>query len=198
MVNVSFVNRVADVQELLSELRALQAEDSLGIILKIETQSGFNNLTDILIEAMQAPRVGVMIARGDLAVECGWENMARIQEEILSLCQSAHVPVVWATQVLENLAKKGIPSRAEITDAAMAQRAECVMLNKGPHISLAVRMLDYILRNMEDYRHKRAPMLPMLQTGGGGETRVSDRRALLRRCHRLISCCCPGARRSTR
>ena len=166
MVNVSFVNRVADVQELLSELRALQAEDSLGIILKIETQSGFNNLTDILIEAMQAPRVGVMIARGDLAVECGWENMARIQEEILSLCQSAHVPVVWATQVLENLAKKGIPSRAEITDAAMAQRAECVMLNKGPHISLAVRMLDYILRNMEDYRHKRAPMLPMLQTGG--------------------------------
>jgi hypothetical protein len=42
--------------------------------------------------------------------------------------------VIWATQVLETLAKDGIASRAEITDAAMSERAECVMLNKGPHI----------------------------------------------------------------
>jgi len=166
VVNVSFVNRVADVRELLQELRKLKADGKLGIILKIETQSGFNNLIDILIAAMQVPKVGVMIARGDLAVECGWENMARIQEEILSLCQAGHVPVVWATQVLENLAKKGIPSRAEITDAAMAQRAECVMLNKGPHINTAIKMLDYILQNMKDYQNKKAPMLPMLQTSG--------------------------------
>jgi len=44
------------------------------------------------------------------------------------------MPVIWATQVLETLAKTGLPSRAEITDAAMGERAECVMLNKGPHI----------------------------------------------------------------
>ena len=60
--------------------------------------------------------------------------MAEIQEEILWICEAAHVPVIWATQVLEKLAKTGIPSRAEITDAAMSERAECVMLNKGPFI----------------------------------------------------------------
>ena len=80
------------------------------------------------------PRVGVMIARGDLAVEIGYERLAEVQEEILWICEAAHLPVIWATQVLETLAKSGLPSRAEITDAAMGERAECVMLNKGPHI----------------------------------------------------------------
>ena len=67
-------------------------------------------------------------------MECGYERMAEIQEEILWVCEAAHIPVVWATQVLESLAKKGLPSRAEITDAAMGERAECVMLNKGPYL----------------------------------------------------------------
>ncbi|MBT8401942.1 MAG: pyruvate kinase, partial [Rhodothermia bacterium] len=69
---------------------------------------------------------------------------------------------IWATQVLENLTKKGQPSRAEITDAATAQRAECVMLNKGPHILSAIRMLDTILKATEEYQEKKAPMLPVL------------------------------------
>jgi pyruvate kinase len=51
--------------------------------------------------------------------------------------------------VLETLAKKGRPSRAEITDAAMAQRADCVMLNKGPHILQAIKLLDEIIRSMQ-------------------------------------------------
>jgi pyruvate kinase len=59
-----------------------------------------------------------MIARGDLAVECGFERLAEVQEEILWVSEAAHVPVIWATQVLESLAKDGQPSRAEITDAA--------------------------------------------------------------------------------
>jgi len=66
-----------------------------------------------------------MIARGDLAVECGYERLAEVQEEILWLCEAAHIPVIWATQGLESLAKSGLPSRAEITDAAMGERAEC-------------------------------------------------------------------------
>ena len=81
----------------------------------------------------------------------------------MSLCEAAHVPVIWATQVLENLAKKGLPSRAEITDAATAQRAECVMLNKGPHILSAIHMLDSILRGTQAYQDKKAPMLPALE-----------------------------------
>ena len=162
VVNMSFVNTPDDVKDLIKELDRLGARDRVGVVLKIETQSGFNNLTEILLKAMQIHPVGVMIARGDLAVETGWENMALIQEEILGLCQAAHVPEVWATQVLETLAKKGLPSRAEVTDAASSLQAECVMLNKGPHIVRAVQMLDAILKNMKDYRHDKAPMLPPL------------------------------------
>jgi pyruvate kinase len=51
------------------------------------------------------------------------------------LAETAHIPVIWATQVLETLAKTGIPSRAEVTDAAMGVRAECVMLNKASILS---------------------------------------------------------------
>jgi pyruvate kinase len=101
----------------------------------------------------------VMIARGDLAVECGWERLAELQEEILWLCEAAQVPVIWATQVLEHKAKKGQPSRAEISDAAMSQRADCVMLNKGPHILAAIRMLDNILRRMQGHQYKKTARL---------------------------------------
>ena len=104
-----------------------------------------------------------MIARGDLAVECGYERLAEVQEEILWFCEAAHVPVIWATQVLETLAKKGMPSRAEITDAAMGERAECVMLNKGPHIVEAVRVLDDILQRMEAHQSKKSARLRRLR-----------------------------------
>jgi pyruvate kinase len=112
---------------------------------------------------MRAYPVGVMIARGDLAIETGWKNFATIQQEIIRICGAAHVPEVWATQVLENLAKKGTPSRSEITDAAMAQQADCVMLNKGAYIDRAVRMLDKILRRMQRFQNKTAVVLPKLE-----------------------------------
>ena len=104
-----------------------------------------------------------MIARGDLAVECGFERLAEVQEEMLWICEAAHVPVIWATQVLETLAKTGMPSRAEITDAAMADRAECVMLNKGPHVVNAVRVLNDILRRMQAHHAKKLSMLRELK-----------------------------------
>jgi pyruvate kinase len=162
VVNVSFVNNAQDVFELLAELIQLNA-DHLGIIIKIETQSGFKNLPAILLAAMRHHPIGVMIARGDLAIECGWKELAKTQEEILWLCEAAHIPIVWATQVLETMAKKGRPSRAEITDAASAERAECVMLNKGPHIFEVIKILDEILSSMQDYHEKKAPMLPPLK-----------------------------------
>ena len=159
-VNFSFVNTEDDVQQLIDELA--KYERQIGIILKIETQKGFNNLPSILLRAMQTFPIGVMIARGDLAIETGWKNFASIQEEILRICESAHIPDVWATQVLESLAKKGVPTRSEITDAAMAQRAECVMLNKGMYIDKAVKMLDKILRRMQRFQKKKETMLPKL------------------------------------
>ena len=159
-VNYSFVNEDNDVQQLLDELS--KYETRLGIILKIETQKGFKNLPQIILKAMQTFPIGVMVARGDLAIETGWKNFASIQEEILRICEATHIPDVWATQVLENLAKKGVPTRSEITDAALAQRAECVMLNKGIYIYKAVKMLDKILRRMQRFQKKKETILPKL------------------------------------
>jgi pyruvate kinase len=162
MVGMSFAQEVADISTLRDELIVLGGQ-KLGIVLKIETRRGFEMLPDLILAAMQSYSAGVMIARGDLAVECGYERLAEIQEEILWLCEAAHLPVIWATQVLENLAKTGIPSRAEITDAAMSGRAECVMLNKGPHVVEAVCALDNILQRMAAHQNKKSALLRQLK-----------------------------------
>jgi len=157
-VGLSFVRRPEDVERLQSELDR-RGGGGLGIVLKIETQRGFEALPRVLLAALRSPRVGVMVARGDLGVEVGFERLAEVQEEILWLCEAAHVPVIWATQVLETLSKKGMPSRAEVTDAAMSGRAECVMLNKGPHAVEAVRFLCDVLRRMEGHLEKKSARL---------------------------------------
>ena len=162
IVGMSFVRSPSDVEALEEHLERLGRPD-IGIMLKIETRQAFDNLPLLVLAAMRRPAAGVMIARGDLAVECGYERMAEIQEEILWVCEAAHMPVVWATQVLESLAKKGLPSRAEITDAAMGERAECVMLNKGPHLCDAVEALDDILQRMQDHQVKKSAMLRKLK-----------------------------------
>jgi len=161
IVGLSFVRRPEDVLELQRELAA-RGKSRLGIILKIESRQGFDQLPLIMIAALRHHPVGIMVARGDLAIEVGFERLAEIQEEILWLTEAAHIPVIWATQVLETLAKTGIPSRAEVTDAAMGVRAECVMLNKGEHIVDAVRFLDHILNRMQAHHLKKRSMLRRL------------------------------------
>jgi pyruvate kinase len=161
-IGLSFVRRPADVHALFDALDARGLD--VGVVLKIETPEAFARLPELLVAGMHTPRLGVMIARGDLAVEAGFERTAELQEEMLWACEAAHVPAIWATQVLESLAKEGQPSRAEITDAAMATRAECVMLNKGPHIVAAVSALDDILRRMSEHQHKKSPLLRALHS----------------------------------
>jgi pyruvate kinase len=157
-VALSFANSPCDVRTLIDAIRRLGA-GSPAIVIKVESRRGFENLPAMLLEAMRTGPCAVMIARGDLAVECGFERLAELQEEILWICEAAHVPVIWATQVLETLAKEGLPSRAEITDAAMGDRAECVMLNKGPHIVRAVQTLADILNRMHAHQWKKRAML---------------------------------------
>jgi pyruvate kinase len=161
LVGLSFVQRGSDIDALRSRLAALGAHQ-IGVILKIETRRAFENLPELLLSAMASRTAGVMIARGDLAVECGYERLAEVQEEILWATEAAHMPVIWATQVLETLAKTGQPSRAEITDAAMGERAECVMLNKGPYILDAMRVLDDILKRMQSHQAKKRSLLRAL------------------------------------
>ena len=110
LVGCSFVRTEAHVRQLLDRIEQLGGQ-RLGLVLKIETRKAFENLPNLILAAMCTKSLGSMIARGDLAVECGYQRLAEIQEEILWICEAAHVPVIWATQVLESLAKKGIPSR---------------------------------------------------------------------------------------
>ncbi|MCF8247911.1 MAG: hypothetical protein K9J37_22350 [Saprospiraceae bacterium] len=162
MVGLSFANHPEDVEDLVWRMKALRKDQVPAVVLKIETRMGFENLPAMLLSAMQAPSCGVMIARGDLAIECGFGRLAEVQEQILWVCEAAHVPVIWATQVLEGLAKSGLPTRAEVTDAAMGQRAECIMLNKGEHIVDATKALAEILLRMQDHQTKKRSLLRKL------------------------------------
>lgn len=109
----------------------------------METEAAFRRLPEILLAAMQREGgAAVMVARGDLGVEVGFARLSEVQEEILWLCEAARTPVIWATQVLETFARSGVPTRAEVTDAASGARAEAVMLNKGPFIPQVVSFVQ--------------------------------------------------------
>jgi pyruvate kinase len=162
MVGLSFAESPLGIQQVADALRQ-HTTRPIGIVLKIETRHGFEHLPQLLLAAMRHRPIGVMIARGDLAVECGYERLAEVQEEMLWLCEAAHLPVIWATQVLDQLTRTGQPSRAEISDAAMAERAECVMLNKGPHVVAAVRALGDILVRMQTHQDKKRSLFRRLR-----------------------------------
>ena len=166
IIGYSFVQRPADIELLQQELdrRLVKGQSRPAIVAKIETAIAVANLPELIIYAAGKQSFGVMIARGDLAVEIGYQRLTEIQEEILWLCEAAHIPVIWATQVLESLVKNGTPSRGEMTDAAMAERAECVMLNKGPFIAEAIAILDDVLTRMEAHQSKKTPQLRALHS----------------------------------
>ena len=166
MIGYSFVQSAADVVLLQDELAQQLPADRPGpaLVLKIETKRAVHNLPEIIVQSAARLPTVVMIARGDLAVELGYVRLAEMQEEILWLCEAAHVPVIWATQVLESLVKQGTPSRAEVSDVVLAERAECVMLNKGPYIAEAVRWLDEVLLRTQANQQKQSPQLRALQS----------------------------------
>ncbi len=162
LLGYSFVQRKSDVIRLYEWLEEF-GDEKPGVVFKIENQKAFNRLSHIILEGMKHNRIGVMIARGDLAVEIGFDRISEVQNEILWLCEAAHVPVIWATQVLDHLAKKGIATRAEISDAALSVRSECVMLNKGPYILEAISELRTILNRMESHSSKNKNALRPLR-----------------------------------
>jgi pyruvate kinase len=165
MIGYSFVETASHVARLQDELAARRDDwRKLGLVAKIETPRAVRNLPGIIVEAAGHQPLAVMIARGDLAVELGFERVAEMQEEILWLCEAAQVPAIWATQVLEELVSKGMPSRGEMTDAAMSARAECVMLNKGPNVAAGIKALDRLLHRMGEHQTKKTPTLRALHS----------------------------------
>ncbi len=154
LVGYSFVSTKQDIEKLRSQLQK-HSDNPPSIILKIERLAAVQNLPSLLINGMRDGGLGVMIARGDLAVEIGFERLSEIQQEILWICEAAHVPVIWATQVLETMNKTGFATRSEISDASMGSMAECVMLNKGPHVVKTVKTLADILTRIASHRDKK-------------------------------------------
>lgn len=149
MIGISFVHRPNDLIKLRKELDKLAA-NKMTVITKIETKSAFQHLARIMMEGLNFHRFAVMIARGDLVIETGPEQLSQIQDEILAMCTAAHIPVILATGILDRLTKNGIPARSEITDASYGGQADAVLLNKGPYIIQSVKLLDLLLQTDTD------------------------------------------------
>lgn len=167
IIGCSFIRSAEDVkrfQKLIGKMN--KAKQKPFLVYKIETPEAVLNLPQILLEGLTDANFGIMIARGDLAVEIGFERMSEIQEEILWICEAAHTPVIWATQVLETLNKTGIATRSEITDAYRSSQAECVMLNKGTYILNALTTLNDILVRSGGHHLKKRSMFRSLKIAG--------------------------------
>ncbi|TWI56854.1 pyruvate kinase [Halalkalibacter nanhaiisediminis] len=145
IVGISFVHHPRDLKQLKQILKQYNKTD-MPIIAKIETKDAVENFSNIIFEGLSFEHFGVMIARGDLAIELGYGELTIVQEEILSLCRAAHIPVILATQILENLAKKGIPSRSELADLSFGNQFDCLMLNKGPYMADTISFITETLK----------------------------------------------------
>lgn len=147
-VALSFVRTARDIRD----LRELMHEQGLDadIIAKIETQQAVDNITEILEESD-----GVMVARGDLAVEIGPRHVPRVQKEIIRKCNRRGLPVITATQMLESMTNSRMPTRAEVSDIANAilDGTDAVMLSGettiGDNPVESVRMMANVAREME-------------------------------------------------
>ena len=147
----SFVRNKEDVlavQEILDE-----AESKIKIIAKIENSDGVNNLSEILDHVY-----GIMIARGDLAVEIPTEQIPLIQKSIINECIERRKPVIVATQMLHSMIDSPRPTRAEVSDVANAclDHADALMLSgetaNGKYPQMAIRIMSKIALEVESKR----------------------------------------------
>ncbi|MBW7895448.1 MAG: pyruvate kinase [Opitutaceae bacterium] len=145
---LSFVRDAADITLLRDFLE--ERKSKVGIIAKIEDQSAITNL-DAIVQACD----GLMVARGDLGIECPFEDLPVIQRRAVRACLRHGRPVIVATHMLESMIEQPVPTRAEITDVANAvyELADCVMLSGettiGKYPLDCVQILDKIARRIE-------------------------------------------------
>ncbi|MFO8068978.1 MAG: pyruvate kinase [Alkalibacterium sp.] len=165
IMGLSFVKDAEDIKKVQTELISqtdIKRATEIPLMAKIETIQAVENLPAIIMTAAGKNPFSVMIARGDLAVEIGYSRLAELQQEIMWICEAADIPVVWGTEVLDNMISSGIPTRAEVTDAAEGDRAECVMLNKGDYLTDGVAFLSEILKKMQEHQYKKTSRLRAL------------------------------------
>ena len=161
-VAASFVRSGEDVYEISAELEARDAD--IPIVAKIERADAVENLAGI-VEAAD----GIMVARGDLGVECPLEDVPIIQKRTIRTCHRAGVPVITATEMLDSMVHARRPTRAEASDVANAvlDGTDAVMLSGetavGDHPVAVVETMDRIVRdieNSEEYRELREQRVP--------------------------------------
>lgn len=147
-VGLSFVRSAADIVDLKN--RIAKAGSDAVVIAKIEKPEAVQNI-DSIIEVTD----GIMVARGDLGVEMPIERVPLIQKEIVEKCLIKAKPVIIATQMMESMIERSMPTRAEVTDVANAviDGADAVMLSGetsvGEHPVLVVETMDKIVRELE-------------------------------------------------
>jgi len=145
---LSFVRAPEDVAE-LQEMVADHPRPP-KVIAKVEDQHAVQH-----IEAIIAQADAIMVARGDLGVECPFEDLPILQREIVRACQLVGKPVVVATHMLESMIDEPMPTRAEVTDVANAvfEQADAIMLSGetsvGEFPNRCVQAMDRIARRME-------------------------------------------------
>ncbi len=147
-VALSFVREAKDIHQLREFLAVNKSKAK--IIAKIEDQTAISNLDEI-IQATDS----LMVARGDLGIECPLEDLPVIQRRAVQACFHYGKPVIIATHTLESMISSPVPTRAEITDVANAvyEKADCVMLSGettvGRYPLECVQTLDRIARRIE-------------------------------------------------
>ncbi|WP_276280955.1 pyruvate kinase [Halorussus caseinilyticus] len=148
-VAASFVRSADDVLAVNQVLEELGAD--IPIVAKIERRGAVDNLEEIVGAAY-----GVMVARGDLGVECPLEDVPMIQKRIIHTCQNAGVPVITATEMLDSMVHARRPTRAEASDVANAvlDGTDAVMLSGETAIGddpvRVVETMDRIVREVEE------------------------------------------------
>ncbi|MCW5558438.1 MAG: pyruvate kinase, partial [Verrucomicrobiae bacterium] len=148
LIAQSFVRDPADVN-LLRNLTA-GARHPVSLIAKIEHQFAVDHF-----DAIAGTSDGIMVARGDLGIECPYEELPIIQRRIVKHCLRIGRPVIVATEMLESMRENPFPTRAEITDVANAvfEQADAIMLSgetaTGRYPVECVRVMDRISRRIE-------------------------------------------------
>lgn len=149
-IALSFVREASDIGQLRTLLAEKKKEHSIHIIAKIEDQSAVTNL-DSIIEAADA----IMVARGDLGIECPYDELPVIQRRIVKKSIQAMKPVIVATHMLESMIHNPLPTRAEVTDVANAvyEQADAIMLSGETSVGLypekCIEVMDRIARRTE-------------------------------------------------
>lgn len=147
-IAISFPRDAADINQARDLIK--ESEGSAGIIAKIERVEAVENLEEII-----SASDGIMVARGDLAVEIGNAEVPLVQKEIIHATRSMNKPVIIATQMMESMIESSVPTRAEVSDVANAvlENVDAVMLSaetaSGLHPALVVEQMHHVCVRVE-------------------------------------------------